>query len=171
MIVHISVHTVAFFSSSSFEPTTLASSCGAATPTTSTSVKPKKVLRWTAQSVHWERWEISSNKRSWIMLTHFQTLHQGFSDLICKVPHLIFRQGQRSATSGNKQMPFNKFAYKCPQLFACLTEAAPTFDSRSVTCSVLLVLLEYFIFNLMNLTAFYASVNIVPLFSRQNKHI
>ncbi|KAA8581464.1 hypothetical protein FQN60_003045 [Etheostoma spectabile] len=37
-----------------FEPTTLASNCGAVTQTTSTFVKPKKVLRWMEPSVHQE---------------------------------------------------------------------------------------------------------------------
>lgn len=52
----------------SFEPMTLASNCGAVTPTTSTFVKPKKVLRWMEQSVHQERWEISLNQLCIMML-------------------------------------------------------------------------------------------------------
>lgn len=46
-------------SSSSLEPMTPASNCGAVTPTTSTSAKPKKALQWMEQSVPQERWGMS----------------------------------------------------------------------------------------------------------------
>lgn len=48
-------------SSFSFERTTRASNCGAVIRTTSTFVKPKKVLQWMEQSAHPGRWELSGS--------------------------------------------------------------------------------------------------------------
>lgn len=70
-------------SSFSSEPMTLASNCGAAIPTTSTSVKPKKVLRWMAQSVHQERWGMSQSQ------TWFNGFFGCFFSFSCHCQYLL----------------------------------------------------------------------------------